>query len=121
MKLNFHIFEIGVRSGISGLRLMFRTPVRCVRTDFGQFLFNKMLLFSEVLKTVFRKGSQVEVEEFEKPVEENLVKLKRAEVPLTPEKIKLMESLQIVEKFKATDEIQVTVKIKRFKGKIRKI
>ena len=90
--------------------------------DLKSVLKNQEESLQEDLQTVFRHGSQEEAEEFEKPVEENLVKLKRAEVPLTPEKIKLMESLQIVEKFKATDEIQVTVKseeTKNFQGKVK--
>ena len=80
--------------------------------ELSSTLENQEENLQEVLKTVFRKGSQVEVQEFEKPVEENLVKLKRAEVPLTPEKIKAAESLQVVEKFKATEGLQATEKIK---------
>ena len=80
--------------------------------ELSSTLENQEENLQEVLKTVFRKGSQVEVQEFEKPVEENLVKLKRAEVPLTPEKIKAAESLQVVEKFKATEGLQATENIK---------
>jgi len=78
--------------------------------DLKSVLKNQEESLQEDLQTVFRHGSQEEAEEFEKLGDDNLQKLKRAEVPLTPEKIKLMESLKIVEKFKATDEIQVTVK-----------
>jgi flagellar hook-length control protein FliK len=90
--------------------------------DLKSVLKNQEESLQEDLQTVFRHGSQEEAEEFEKLGDDNLQKLKRAEVPLTPEKIKLMESLQIVEKFKATDEIQVTVKseeTKNFQGKVK--
>ncbi len=90
--------------------------------DLKSVLKNQEESLQEDLQTVFRHGSQEEAEEFEKLGDDNLQKLKRAEVPLTPEKIKLMESLKIVEKFKATDEIQVTVKseeTKNFQGKVK--
>ncbi len=90
--------------------------------DLKSVLKNQEESLQEDLQTVFRHGSQEEAEEFEKLGDDNLQKLKRAEVPLTPEKIKLMESLKIVEKFKATDEIQLTVKseeTKNFQGKVK--
>ena len=69
----------------------------------------------------FRKGSQEESLDTEKLGTEKLgaeklgadtlLKLKRGDVPLTPEKIKAAESLQVVEKFKTNEALQAAEKL----------
>ena len=71
-------------------------------------------------QTVFPQGLQENVQETEKPVEENLVKIEPEEVLRTEEKLKAKESFQVVDRIKMTEalaskaaeEIEGGVKIK---------
>ncbi len=69
--------------------------------DLSSILENQEESLQENLQTVFRQGTQDESLDAD-----YLQKLKRGDVPLTPEKIKASESLQVVEKFKTNEALQ---------------
>ncbi|MDP6308426.1 MAG: flagellar hook-length control protein FliK [SAR324 cluster bacterium] len=69
--------------------------------DLSSILENQEESLQENLQTVFRQGTQEESLDAD-----YLQKLKRGDVPLTPEKIKASESLQVVEKFKTNEALQ---------------
>ena len=69
--------------------------------DLSSILENQEESLQENLQTVFRQGTQDE-----RLDADYLQKLKRGDVPLTPEKIKASESLQVVEKFKTNEALQ---------------
>ena len=64
----------------------------------------------ENLQTAFRQGSDVESLDTEELAADNLQKFKRGDVPLTAEKIKAAESLQVVEKFKINEALSAVEK-----------
>ena len=69
--------------------------------DLSSILENQEESLQENLQTVFRQGTQEESLDAD-----YLQELKRGDVPLTPEKIKASESLQVVEKFKTNEALQ---------------
>ncbi|SUZ88283.1 uncharacterized protein METZ01_LOCUS41137, partial [marine metagenome] len=69
--------------------------------DLSSILENQEESLQENLQTVSRQGTQDESLDAD-----YLQKLKRGDVPLTPEKIKASESLQVVEKFKTNEALQ---------------
>jgi len=73
--------------------------------DLSSILENQEESLQENLQTVFRQGTQDESLDAD-----YLQKLKRGDVPLTPEKIKASESLQVVEKFKTNEALQTAEK-----------
>ncbi|MDP7174947.1 MAG: hypothetical protein QF647_01925, partial [SAR324 cluster bacterium] len=73
--------------------------------DLSSILENQEESLQENLQTVSRKGTQEESLDVD-----YLQKLKRGDVPLTPEKIKASESLQVVEKFKTNEALQTAEK-----------
>jgi hypothetical protein len=64
----------------------------------------------ENLQTAFRQGSDVESLDTEELAADNLQNFKRGNLPLTPEKIKAAESLQVVEKFKINEALSAVEK-----------
>ena len=82
--------------------------------DLSSILENQEESLQENLQTVFRQGTQEESLDAD-----YLQKLKRGDVPLTPEKIKASESHQVVEKFKTNEALQTAEKFqlaKKFQG-----
>ena len=73
--------------------------------DLSSILENQEESLQENLQTVFRQGTQDESLDAD-----YLQTLKRGDVPLTPEKIKASESLQVVEKFKTNEALQTAEK-----------
>ncbi len=73
--------------------------------DLSSILENQEESLQENLQTVSRQGTQDESLDAD-----YLQKLKRGDVPLTPEKIKASESLQVVEKFKTNEALQTAEK-----------
>ena len=73
--------------------------------DLSSILENQEESLQENLQTVFRQGTQDESLDAD-----YLQKLKRGDVPLTPEKIKASESHQVVEKFKTNEALQTAEK-----------
>jgi flagellar hook-length control protein FliK len=78
--------------------------------DLNSILENQEESLQENLQTAFRQGSEVESLDAEELAADNLLRFKRGDVPLTPEKIKAAESLQVVEKFKLNEVLQATEK-----------
>ena len=79
--------------------------------DLSSILENQEESLQENLQTVSRKGTQEESLDVD-----YLQKLKRGDVPLTPEKIKASESLQVVEKFKTNEALQTAEKFQGVTG-----
>ena len=82
--------------------------------DLSSILENQEESLQENLQTVFRQGTQEESLDAD-----YLQELKRGDVPLTPEKIKASESLQVVEKFKTNEGLQTAEKFQlaeKFQG-----
>ena len=79
--------------------------------DLSSILENQEESLQENLQTVFRQGTQEESLDVD-----YLQKLKRGDVPLTPEKIKASESLQVVEKFKTNEALQTAEKFQGVTG-----
>ena len=73
--------------------------------DLSSILENQEESLQENLQTVSRQGTQDESLDAD-----YLQKLKRGDVPLTPEKIKASESHQVVEKFKTNEALQTAEK-----------
>ena len=85
--------------------------------DLSSILENQEESLQENLQTVSRKGTQEESLDVD-----YLQKLKRGDVPLTTEKIKASESLQVVEKFKTNEGLQTAEKFQlaeKFQGGVR--
>ncbi|MEZ7975065.1 MAG: flagellar hook-length control protein FliK, partial [SAR324 cluster bacterium] len=78
--------------------------------DLNSILANQEESLQENLQTAFRQGSDVESLDAEELAADNLQKFKRGDVPLTPEKIKAAESLQVVEKFKINEALSAVEK-----------
>ena len=78
--------------------------------DLNSILENQEESLQENLQTAFRQGSDVESLDTEELAADNLQKFKRGDVPLTPEKIKAAESLQVVEKFKINEALSAVEK-----------
>ena len=78
--------------------------------DLNSILENQEESLQEKLQTTFRQGSDVESLDAEELAADNLLKFKRGDVPLTPEKIKAAESLQVVEKFKINEALSAAKK-----------
>ena len=78
--------------------------------DLNSILENQEESLQEKLQTTFRQGSDVESLDAEELAADNLLKFKRGDVPLTPEKIKAAESLQVVEKFKINEALSTAKK-----------
>jgi flagellar hook-length control protein FliK len=78
--------------------------------DLNSILENQEESLQEKLQTTFRQGSDVESLDAEELAADNLLKFKRGDVPLTPEKIKAAESLQVVEKFKINEALSAVEK-----------
>ncbi|MDG1487601.1 MAG: flagellar hook-length control protein FliK [SAR324 cluster bacterium] len=79
--------------------------------DLSSILENQEESLQENLQTVFRQGTQEESLDAD-----YLQELKRGDVPLTPEKIKASESLQVVEKFKTNEALQTAEKFQGVTG-----
>ena len=73
--------------------------------DLSSILENQEESLQENLQTVSRQGTQDESLDAD-----YLQKLKRGDVPLTPEKIKVSESHQVVKKFKTNEALQTAEK-----------
>ena len=78
--------------------------------DLNLILENQEESLQENLQTAFRQGSEIESLDTEELAADNLQKFKRGDVPLTPEKIKAAESLQVVEKFKINEALSAAEK-----------
>jgi hypothetical protein len=78
--------------------------------DLNSILENQEESLQENLQTAFRQGSDVESLDTEELAADNLQNFKRGNLPLTPEKIKAAESLQVVEKFKINEALSAVEK-----------
>ena len=78
--------------------------------DLNSILENQEESLQEKLQTTFRQGSDVESLDTEELAADNLQNFKRGNLPLTPEKIKAAESLQVVEKFKINEALSAVEK-----------
>ena len=78
--------------------------------DLNSILANQEESLQENLQTAFRQGSDVESLDTEELAADNLQNFKRGNLPLTPEKIKAAESLQVVEKFKINEALSAVEK-----------